>query len=140
MTVNPTNKPQLPTDPNLIMELNLTLPITSPKILVETARQLCTYYFFYQLPTEWISIKTTAKKENTKPNLPSSLSEIQMHLKELDQSQTIQLPITTHEQIADNISQLYNYFSFQGLPLQLFELLNLPDPYWNIFDNYSPQS
>ena len=52
MIINLTNKPQLPTDPNLITELNLTLPITSPKILVETARQLRTYYFFYQLPTE----------------------------------------------------------------------------------------
>ena len=140
MTVNPTNKPQLPTDSNLITKLNLTLPITSPKILVETSRQLRTYYFFYQLPDEWISIKNTTKKENTKPNLPSSLLEIQTSLKELDQSQTIQLPITTHEQIADNISQLHKYFSFQGLPPQLFELPNLPDPHWDIFDNYFSQS
>jgi hypothetical protein len=86
MTVNPTNKPQLPIDPILITELNLTLPITSPKILVETARQLRTHYFFYQLPAEWISINNTARKENTKPNLPSSLDEIQTTLRELDQS------------------------------------------------------
>ena len=50
MVANPTNKPWLPEDPSLIEDFNLILPITSPKLVEETARMLRQYYYFIKLP------------------------------------------------------------------------------------------
>ena len=50
MTANPTNKPWLPEDPSLIDDFNITLPITLPKLVGETARMLRQYYYFTKLP------------------------------------------------------------------------------------------
>ena len=46
MTANPTDKPRLPDDVSEIKECNITIPITSPRILVDTARLLRDYYYF----------------------------------------------------------------------------------------------
>ncbi|KAF0453764.1 hypothetical protein F8M41_001672 [Gigaspora margarita] len=50
MTINPTEKPELPENPEEISEMNLTISIQSPKILVEVARELRKTYFFYRIP------------------------------------------------------------------------------------------
>ncbi|CAG8667028.1 2476_t:CDS:2, partial [Paraglomus occultum] len=62
MTANPTNKPRLPTDPKMITEVNLTIPIDTPKRITETACLLRPHYYFQKLPTEWIQILETNNK------------------------------------------------------------------------------
>ncbi|KAF0527644.1 hypothetical protein F8M41_013535 [Gigaspora margarita] len=52
MNINSTDKPELSQDVNEISQMHLTIPIISPKILVETARELRKYYFFYELSKE----------------------------------------------------------------------------------------
>ena len=50
--INYTDKPDLPQEPELITEVNLTLPISTPKKLIIAARALCEYYHFYSIPLE----------------------------------------------------------------------------------------
>ena len=138
MTANPTNKPPLPDEPNFITEVNLTLPISSPKALVDTARLLREHYFFHQIPTEWIEIRTNPNPA-TKPPLPFQISEIQSYLEQTNLNHTIQIPITQHKEIERTITLLRDHFNFQGTPIHLLNLPNLPDPHWDILDNYPPQ-
>ena len=49
ITVNLTNKPWLPDNPEQIEDFNLILPIISHKQLVETAQMLRQYYYFIKL-------------------------------------------------------------------------------------------
>ena len=49
MTANPTDNPELPEDPKQITQYNLTLPITTTKELVQTAKMLRQNYFFYKI-------------------------------------------------------------------------------------------
>ena len=63
---NYTNKPALPTDPELVTKTNLTLPIATPKELVIAARALCKHYFFWAIPKDWIQIPD--KETNTNDN------------------------------------------------------------------------
>ena len=52
MTANPTNKPRLPTDPQLISEYNLTTSIISSRQLIDTVKLLRQDYYFTKLPSE----------------------------------------------------------------------------------------
>lgn len=52
MTVNPTDKPELPRKVEEISDFNITIPITTPKQLVDTARMLREVYYFDRLPEE----------------------------------------------------------------------------------------
>jgi hypothetical protein len=90
MTANPTEKPRLPEDLKKITEYNITIPIRTPKQLVDTARLLRETYFFHKLPSTWINIPNetniveTQKLPNNqaKPDLPQSCEEILQALKE----------------------------------------------------------
>ncbi|CAG8789649.1 2842_t:CDS:1, partial [Dentiscutata erythropus] len=48
--VNPTDKPELPQNADKVKLVNLTTPVTSPRVLVETAHLLKEHYFFKQIP------------------------------------------------------------------------------------------
>ncbi|CAG8674932.1 493_t:CDS:1, partial [Paraglomus occultum] len=50
MTANPTDKPRLPEDHTQITQFNITVPITSPRQLVDTARHLRQEYYFSKIP------------------------------------------------------------------------------------------
>ena len=50
MTANPTDKPELPTDHTLVSKVNLTIPITILRALVNMVRILREYYFFLKIP------------------------------------------------------------------------------------------
>ena len=52
MTANPTNKPRLPTDPQLISEYNLTTPIISSRQLIDIVKLLRQDYYFTKLLSE----------------------------------------------------------------------------------------
>jgi len=71
ITANPTDKPELPTDHTLVTKVKLTIPITTPRALVNTARILREHYFFLKIPQTWINIKDT--KTVDKPDLPTDL-------------------------------------------------------------------
>ena len=112
MSVNPTDKPDLPEDPQQITQYNLTLPITTPKALVETARLLRETYYFYRIPTTWIQIdqqakqsqpnKTTNNTQN-KPNIPQTLTELQEELEKITESIYINIPISQQEDITNTL-------------------------------------
>ena len=56
MTANPTNKLQLPTSTEEIAQYNITLPITTSRQLIDTARLLRESYYFIRMPDHWIEI------------------------------------------------------------------------------------
>ena len=84
MTANSTDKPDLSEDLKQITEYNLTLPIKTPKELVQTARMLRETYYFYKLPESWIQIEeqndqaqaSNVDDTETKPDIPQSLVEL----------------------------------------------------------------
>ena len=63
--LNPTNKPELPHDHTQI-SINLIIPITTPKRLVETIRLLRSHCFFKKIPDSWIDIPETNTNKHDK--------------------------------------------------------------------------
>ncbi|CAG8562484.1 16835_t:CDS:2, partial [Racocetra fulgida] len=100
--VNYTKKPDLPLDYSQIKEMNLTIPITSSKQLVNIARELHIHYFFHKIPPSWIQIQTKetgTTSKDTKPPLPVTIEELQNQLITLDPGLQLQLPIKAYKDI-----------------------------------------
>ncbi|RIB15374.1 hypothetical protein C2G38_2039428 [Gigaspora rosea] len=112
MTVNPTEKPELPWDPRDVKEVNLTIPITSTGQLVEVMKSLRPLYYFHQIPETWIEIKRNQNlseeaeknQKEMKIDMPESLEEVQSYLKSnsIDKD-LIDIPITQHKQVKNTI-------------------------------------
>ncbi|CAG8842934.1 20479_t:CDS:1, partial [Racocetra persica] len=88
LTANPTNKPRLSLNPTEIKEFNITIPITSFRILVETAKLLRKEYYFEHIPLNWINIPIRPNeiheiKTNKKPMIPTSLVQLQEALENI---------------------------------------------------------
>ena len=139
MTVNPTEKPDLPWDYREIQEHNLTIPITSKKALVETARMLRADYYFWRIPETWIDIQEDRQtmemeeQERPRPALPESLEETKRYMEELKvHGEIIELPITNQREIRESIAQLHKIFIFNKAPDFLFNLPPLPEATWDV--------
>ncbi|RIB05055.1 hypothetical protein C2G38_2281912 [Gigaspora rosea] len=141
MTINPTEKPELPWDPREVKEFSLTIPITSTGQLVDIVRNLRPLYYFHRIPETWIEIKRNQNppeeaEENQKEmkiDMPENLEEVQSYLDNNSiVKNIISLPITQHEQVKNTIQKLRKIFSFSKLPQFIFNLLPLPDATWNI--------
>jgi antitoxin component HigA of HigAB toxin-antitoxin module len=145
MTANPTNKPRLPTDPTTITEVNLTIPIDTPKRITETARLLRPYYYFQKLPTEWIQIPETNKEtidetganKEAKPQIPDTIEQIQEDLKNRKIDTTdITLPITSQDTATSILAKLRQHYTVKAIPEHILKLPPLPEPEWEIFCPY----
>ena len=144
MTANPTDKPELPEDPKQITQYNLTLPITTTKELVQTAKMLRQNYFFHKIPATWIQmdeqINQTQASSNdiqTKPDIPQSLVELQEKLENIPDSIYINIPIQQQEDTANTLKILRQYFNFETIPDYLLQLPPLPEPTWDIFASFN---
>src|SRR6185295_17783283 len=142
MTANSTNKPRLPTDPKMITEVNLTIPIDTPKRITETAHLLRPHYYFQKLPTEWIQILETNNKtidemsanKEAKPKIPDTIAQIQEDLKtrKIDTTDII-LPITNQDTATLIITKLKQHYTIKAIPEHILKLPPLPEPEWKLF-------
>ena len=134
MTANPTDKLPLPDNADQIQEHNLTLPITTPKRLVETARLLRQTYFFNKIPENWIDIPTTINNDlESSSNLPNDEDILKELLDQKYSDLEITIPITSHQEIQPTLTKLHSIFNFDRLPIYLLNLPLLPEPDWDIF-------
>lgn len=100
VSINYTNKLDLPTDLEKITEVNLTLPISTSKELIIAVRALREHYFFHKIPTKWIQIENKDSKRNKDSNrLPGTPEELNKILKEKKPSSEITFPITDPNEI-----------------------------------------
>jgi hypothetical protein len=143
MEANPTEKPRLPQNPEDITQYNITIPITTPKQLTETARLLRQDFYFYKIPDSWIEInkeQENSSLENNKPPLPEDIQTINEFFQNLESnSDEITFPIKQHSDVPDVIYNLQQHFSFKHIPDKLLNLLPFPTPTWEIFSNNNEQ-
>ena len=137
MTVNPTDKPDLPDDISKISQLNLTIPIRSSKLLVETARELRKYYYFSQLPGSWIEIPSI-QTHYDKPLIPQHIDELKSQLDQINPELKELIPIQDRAKATEIIERIKSHFTLHTIPEYLLVLPDLPEPDWDIFDNYTP--
>ena len=130
---NYTEKPDLPTDPELVTQVNLTLPIKTPKELTIAARALRHHYFFHAIPTEWIDIPPTQVPLDEPPKLPLDNESLNAYIKNKNLS-PLTFPITEQAMIPQATEFLRNTFSFNSLPDSLFNVPTLNPPSWNLFE------
>jgi hypothetical protein len=137
MTANPTDLPNLPKDHNLVDKdkVNLTIPIRSSKSLVETSRQLRSYYYFHRIPESWIEI---VDNTDGRPNLPTDLEKAIVATTQIEECKHLQLPIREYNDIQTTIETLRKHFRFRSFPTSFIHVPDLPPPSWSMFDNYSP--
>ena len=141
MTVNPTDKPPLPEKPELVQNINLTTPIRSPKLLVEIARKLREKYFFYKIPDSWIDIPVSdGSHTKDNPRLPNELAQVMELSSQIPELQHLNLPIKRYEDISPTEDLLHKYFIFNTLPLHFTDVPDLPEPTWDILNNYAPRT
>ncbi|CAG8847706.1 36662_t:CDS:2, partial [Gigaspora margarita] len=119
MTVNPTDKPELPRKTEDIPDFNITIPITSPKQL------------------EWIDmIPITVDPVTTnKPELPLKLEELTSYIKDNIPDIAAQVPITNYDTASQTIRTIQDHFNFTLIPNYLIDLPDLPTPEWEIFND-----
>jgi hypothetical protein len=134
--INFTNKPELPWDFRKIKQIKLNIPITSPKELVSTARNLRKFYFFRTIPQTWIRIPKKEQRQftNSKPKLPSDLQSLKESIKNTLPDLSIDLPITDYDKVIATVDLLRENFDFQTTPPYLFELYDQPKPEWDLYD------
>ncbi|CAG8677498.1 21475_t:CDS:1 [Gigaspora margarita] len=130
MTVNLTNKPELPRKAKDITDFNITISITSPKQLVDTARMLREVYYFNRLPEEWIDIIpiTVDSETTTKPELLPKLEELTSYVKDNIPDIAAQVPITDYDTASQTIRAIQDHFNFTLIPNYLIDLPDLPTP------------
>ena len=108
MTANPTDKPELPTKIENIKEYQITILITTPGQLVDTAQLLYEIYYFDRLSKEWIEItsKDPTFNNHTKPNLPSNLEELTTYITNNIPAISTQVPILNNDTAPDVINKI----------------------------------
>ncbi|CAG8733269.1 35145_t:CDS:2, partial [Gigaspora margarita] len=137
MTINLTDKPALPRKAEDITDFNITIPITSPKQLVDIARMLREVYYFDRLPEEWIDMIpiTVDSETTTKPELPPKLEELTSYVKDNIPDIAGQVPITNYDTAPQTIRAIQDHFNFTLIPNYLIDLPDLPKLEWGIFND-----
>ena len=127
---NYTERPNLPQDSNLIYEVNLTLPIATPKELSIAARALRKFYYFHTIPDEWIDIPKKKTSETTSDNrqIPNNNEDLNNILKTKEPATNIQFPITDQSYIPQAIEIIKQHFDCNNISNFLFAVNNLPPP------------
>ena len=119
MTANPTDKPRLPSNSDEIQDFNLTIPISSTRQLIDTARMLRSHYYFNKIPDTWIEINQNTEEnpqtilapdQATKPYIPDTLVQLQESLEKIKEEIYITLPIENQEDIPPTLTTLRQYF------------------------------
>jgi len=127
MTVNHSDKPLLPNDPNDVKHVNLTVPIRSQVVLLDTVKLLRQHYYFRRIPEEWIDIPFE-KTFNTQTKIPTTLDDFIQYVK-LHIPESVDLfPIREHKKAKQAIQILDELFNTTTIPLYLNLLPDLPDP------------
>ena len=143
MTANPTDKPRLPSNPDEIEDFNLTIPISSTRQLVDTARMLRPYYYFNKIPDTWIEINQNTEEDSqttpvldqtTKPYIPATLVQLQEALEKIEEEIHIILPIEKQEDILPTLAILRQHFEIANIPEYLLNLPLFLEPTWDIFN------
>jgi hypothetical protein len=148
MQANPTDKPALSTDSQELVQLNITLPITTPQHLTQIVKTLRQHFYFKQLPSSWINITNnlthaTDQTNNTNTNKPTQnkqpLPPIPNNIEEVQSTLTqnniqLTLPITLQSQITPTMQALRQLYTIRTIPDFLLNLPPLPTPTWEIFN------
>ncbi|CAG8585526.1 24808_t:CDS:2, partial [Dentiscutata erythropus] len=121
--VNSTNKPELPLIADEVKLVNITTPITSLRVLVETARLLREYYYFKQISANWVNIPQKASIETDCSSLLSTLDEIRAIINYISTPEPIILLATSQQE--------------RGSP-HIIDISELPVSKWELFNNYVP--
>ena len=100
MIVNLTDKPDLPWDPRQVEHITIDVPITTPRMLTETARLLRQHYYFHKIPETWIEIP---KDDNSISKVPSSLEEFNTYMSNQPDETRALFPIVSHKQLPQAI-------------------------------------
>ncbi|CAG8652606.1 45231_t:CDS:2, partial [Gigaspora margarita] len=110
ITINPTDKPELPRKVKDIYDFSITTSITTLKQLVDTAHMLRVVYFFDTLPEEWIDMVliTLDTDITTKLDLPLKLEELTSYVKDNIPDIATQVPITDYDTATQMIRAIQN--------------------------------
>ena len=117
--------------------MNLTLPITSTKELRIAVQALREYYFFHKIPKGWISIKekNDKSKEESKVNdFPNDLEKLNKELKQNKPDMQQSFPIKIQEDVPEALDYLREKYPWVAAPEWVFEIEELPEPKWDIFN------
>ncbi|CAG8825305.1 46433_t:CDS:2, partial [Gigaspora margarita] len=128
---------KLPRKAEDITDFNITISITSPKQLVDTAQMLREVYYFNKLSEEWIDMIpiTVDPETTTKPELPPKLEELTSYVKDNIPDIAAQVPITDYDTASQTIRAIQDHFNFTLIPNYLIDLSDLPTPEWEIFND-----
>src|SRR5690349_11244750 len=115
------------TRPTEIKEFNITIPITSSRILVEIAKLLREEYYFEHIPLDWINIPIRPNeiheiKTNKKPMIPTSLVQLQEALENTTDEIYINVPIKQQKEINPTITILQQHFEIPQIPNYILDL------------------
>ncbi|CAG8808144.1 44146_t:CDS:1, partial [Gigaspora margarita] len=121
-------RPDLPTDPELIIYVNLTLSIKTSKELTIAAWALKEYYFFYSIPEKWIEIPKRTVEVTEKIKLTDNIKKTNEIIKKNDSSSDITFPITEQKLIPMATKLLVCLFVFDYISDFYFEVIFYPSP------------
>ena len=131
---NYTNKPALPTDPELVTKTNLTLPIATPKELVIAARALREHYFFWAIPKDWIQIPD--KETNTNDNgFPKTIEQLNEQIQQRNLPTKWKFPVERQEEFPEAADFLRRTFLVENIPEFVFKIESFPPPNWDLFND-----
>ena len=132
MVVNHSDKPLLPSDPSEVSLVNLTIPIRSQAVLLDTVKLLRQHYYFRRIPDEWIDIPFE-ETFNTQTKIPSTLDDFLQYVKIHIPESTDLFPIREYDKAKQAIKILEELFNTSSIPTYLNLLPDLPDPEWDLF-------
>ncbi|CAG8805597.1 2331_t:CDS:1, partial [Gigaspora rosea] len=72
--------------------------------------------------------------------LPNELAQVMELSSQIPELQHLNLPIKRYEDISPTEDLLYKYFIFNTLPLHFTDVPDLPEPTWDILNNYAPRT
>ncbi|CAG8813754.1 23865_t:CDS:1, partial [Gigaspora margarita] len=107
-----------------VKKVNLKIPIKTLRSLVATVKALQEHYFFYQLPEDWIEIKTNKETDN-RPNLPMNREEANLVIRQIPAYSHLTIPIKIYENITPMIDLLRTHFRFRSFPTNFIEVPDL---------------
>ena len=96
------------------------------------------FYFFHRLLESWVEMED--KKEN-KPEVesfPGNPEELNQSLNQKSPDNMIIFPITNQEKIPEALEVLRANFAIRTIPDWVFNIQELPESNWDIFDKRTP--
>ncbi|CAG8766800.1 13765_t:CDS:1, partial [Dentiscutata erythropus] len=108
---------------------NLTVPIISPKQLVDIAKTLKEqYYFFCEISAKWIQIIPRASAQPGTPLLPTTVKKILEKSESVKKPLSFILPITMQEEVEHTVNFLKEHFNFADISTYIINIPDLPKP------------